>query len=45
MSLSGGLYVYEDTHGSIQVLCQFFNELGAHGQAQCRVGAQVVLVE
>ena len=24
-----GLYVYEDTHSSIQVLCQFFNELGA----------------
>lgn len=38
MSLSGGLYVYEDTHGSIQVLCQFFNELGAHGQDHMSFG-------
>lgn len=27
--VAAGLYVYEDTHSSIQVLCQFFNELGA----------------
>ena len=37
MSLSGGLYVYEDTHGSIQVLCQFFNENVPSAYAFCNL--------